>query len=59
MQTFTTGEYSTKFTLSQLQDYSCQFLNTSALDGFGFYTWHAGWWSDLQLAELQPAVQYI
>ncbi len=60
MQTFTTSGYSTKFTLSQLQDYSCQFLNTSALDGFGFYTWHAGWWSDLHSwPELQPAVPYI
>jgi hypothetical protein len=60
MQTFTTGGYTTKFTLPQLQDYSCQFLNTSALDGFGFYTWDAGWWSDLHnWTELQPAVQYI
>jgi hypothetical protein len=60
MQTFTTGGYSTKFTLSQLQDYSCEFLNTSALDGFGFYTWHAGWWSDLHSwTELQPAVPYV
>jgi S-layer homology domain len=60
MQTFTTGGYSTMFTLSQLQNYSCQFLNTSALDGFGFYTWHAGWWSDLHSwPALQPAVQYI
>jgi hypothetical protein len=60
MQTFTTGGYSTKFTLSQLQDYSCEFLNTSALDGFGFYTWDAGWWSDLHnWSELQPAIQYI
>ena len=60
MQTFTTGGYTTKFTLNQLQDYSCQFLNTSALDGFAFYTWHAGWWSDLHSwPDLQPAVAYI
>ncbi len=60
MQTFTTGGYSTKFTLNQLQDYSCQFLNTSALDGFGFYTWHAGWWPDLHSwTDLQPAIPYI
>ena len=60
MQTFSTGGYTAKFTLQQLQDYSCQFLNTSALDGFGFYTWDAGWWSDLHnWTELLPAVQYI
>jgi hypothetical protein len=60
MQTFTTNGYNTKFTLTQLQDYSCQFLNTSSLDGFGFYTWQAGWWPDLHnWPELQPAVQYI
>jgi hypothetical protein len=60
MQTFTTNGYSKKFTLNQLQDYSCQFLDTSALDGFGFYTWHAGWWSDLHSwPELQPAIPYI
>ena len=60
IQTFTTNGYSTKFTLNQLQDYGCQFLNTSALDGFGFYTWDAGWWSDLHSwPELQPAVPYI
>ena len=36
MQTFTTSSpYSTRFTLPQLENYSCEFLNTSALDGFG------------------------
>lgn len=61
MQTFTaSGGYPTKFSLSQLQDYSCQFLNTNALDGFGFYTWDAGWWPDLhEWTDLQPAVPYI
>ncbi len=61
MQTFTTGGgYGTKFTLTQLQDYSGQFLNTSALDGFGYYTWNAGWWPDLrQWTELHPAVRFI
>jgi hypothetical protein len=35
-------------------------LNTSALDGFGFYTWNAGWWPDLHSwTDLQPAVPYI
>ncbi len=60
MQTFTAGGYTTKFTLSQLQTYSCAFLNTQALDGFGYYTWDAGWWADLQgWSDLQPAVPYI
>jgi hypothetical protein len=60
IQTFTTTGYSTKFTLTELQNYSCEFLNTSALDGFGFYTWHAGWWSDLhRWPDVQPAVRYI
>jgi hypothetical protein len=59
--TFTMGgTYGTKFTLSQLENYSCEFLNTSALDGFGFYTWDAGWWGDLHSwTDLQPAVPYI
>ncbi len=61
MQTFTTsGSYGTKFTLSQLENYSCEFLNTKALEGFGFYTWDAGWWPDLHSwTDLQPAVPYI
>ena len=61
MQTFSTGSpYTEKFTLSQLENYSCEFLNTAALDGFGFYTWDAGWWSDLHSwTDLQPAVSYI
>jgi hypothetical protein len=60
MQTFTTGGYGTKFTLDQLENYSCEFLNTNALDGFGFYTWDAGWWPDLHSwTDLQPAVPYI
>jgi hypothetical protein len=61
IQTFTTsGGYATKFTLPQLEDYSCEFLNTSALDGFGFYTWDAGWWSDLHSwTDLLPAIPYV
>jgi hypothetical protein len=61
VQTFTTsGSYSTKFTLSQLEGYSCEFLGTRALDGFGFYTWDAGWWPDLHSwTDLQPAVSFL
>ncbi len=61
VQTFTTsGSYSTKFTLSQLEGYSCEFLGTRALDGFGFYTWNAGWWPDLHSwTDLQPAVSFL
>jgi hypothetical protein len=61
MQTFTmSGGYGTKFTLSQLENYSGEFINTKALDGFGFYTWNAGWWPDLHSwSDLQPAVPYI
>ena len=60
MQTFTAGGYETKFSLSQLENYSCEFLNTSALDGFGYYTWDAGWWGDMHdWSDLQPAVPYI
>ena len=59
--TFTmSGGYETKFTLPQLENYSCEFLNTNALDGFGYYTWDAGWWPDLHSwTDLQPAVPYI
>jgi hypothetical protein len=60
-QTFTTnyGGYGTKFTLSQLQDYSRQFIQTGALDGFIYYTWDA-WWPDLhQWTELHPAIPFI
>jgi hypothetical protein len=61
IQTFTTsGGYTTKFYLPQLTYYSCEFLNTSALDGFGYYTWDAGWWSDLHSwTDLQPAIPYV
>jgi hypothetical protein len=61
VQTFTTsGGYSAKFTLSQLEGYSCEFLGTRALDGFGFYTWDAGWWPDLHSwTDLQPAVSFL
>jgi hypothetical protein len=61
IQTFTTySPYNVKFTLSQLENNSCEFLNTSALDGFGFYTWDAGWWPDLHSwFDLQPAIPYI
>jgi hypothetical protein len=61
IQTFTTDSpYNVKFTLSELENTACEFLNTSALDGFGFYTWDAGWWPDLRSwPDLQPAVLYI
>jgi hypothetical protein len=61
IQTFTTsGSYATKFTFPQLVNYSCEFLNTTALDGFGYYTWDAGWWSDLNSwTDLQPAIPYV
>jgi hypothetical protein len=61
MQTFTSsGGYGGKFTLSELENYSGDFINTNALDGFGFYTWNAGWWPDLHSwTDLQPAVPYI
>jgi hypothetical protein len=60
-QTFTSSSpYTTKFTLSQLENYSCEFLNTFALDGFGYYTWNAGWWPDLKSwPDLQPAIPYV
>jgi hypothetical protein len=60
IQTFTTDSpYNVKFTLSELQNYACEFLHTSALDGFGFYTWDAGWWPDLHSwPDLQPAILY-
>ncbi len=61
IQTFTASwGYDAKFTLSELENYSCEFLNTSALDGFGFYTWDAGWWPDLhEWPDLQPGIPYI
>jgi len=61
IQTFTTsGLYSAKFTLPELKNYSCEFLNTAALDGFGYYTWDAGWWPDLHSwIDLQPAIPYV
>jgi hypothetical protein len=61
MQTFTQSpDYTVRFTLPQLENYSCEFLSTSNLDGFGFYTWDAGWWPDLHgWPDLHPAVLYI
>ena len=61
IQSFTASSpYNGKFTLSQLETYGCQFIHTSALNGFGYYTWDAGWWQDLHSwTDLQPAVSYI
>ena len=61
IQTFTASSpYDGMFNLIQLESYSCQFINTSALDGFGFYTWDAGWWPDLHSwTDLHPAIPYI
>jgi hypothetical protein len=61
IQTFTSDSpYNMKFTLPQLENTSCEFLHTSALDGFGFYTWDAGWWPDLHdWPDLQPAILYV
>jgi hypothetical protein len=62
IQTFTMGSsYGTKFTLSQLETYSADFINTNALDGFGYYTWDEGWYSGnlKKWTDLQPAVPYI
>lgn len=64
IQTFnqgTTGSYAGKFTLSELQRYSCDFLNSNSLDGFGYYTWDEGWYTgNLKgYPDLQPGVSYI
>jgi hypothetical protein len=60
IQTFTTSGYGTKFTLLQLETYSCEFLNTDGLDGFGYYTWDAGWWPDMHSwPDLQLAIPYV
>lgn len=48
IQTFnqgTTGDYGGIFSTADLQKYSCLFLNTGALDGFGYYTWDEGWYT--------------
>jgi hypothetical protein len=62
VQTFTmNGGYEAKFTLDQLKNYSTEFINTSALDGFMYYTWDEGWYSGnlKRWTDLQPAVLYI
>jgi hypothetical protein len=61
IQTFTSGSpYNVKFTLPELENTACEFLHTNALDGFGFYTWDAGWWPDLHgWPDLQPAILSI
>jgi len=61
IQTFTASSpYDGMFNLSELESYSCKFINTFALDGFGFYTWDAGWWPDLHIwTDLQPAIPYV
>jgi 3',5'-cyclic AMP phosphodiesterase CpdA len=60
IQTFTTSSpYTAKFTLQQLEDTSCQFIQTG-IGGFGYYTWDANWWPDLkEWADLQPAVPWV
>ena len=64
IQTFqqgTSGNYAGKFTLSELENYSCDFLNSDDLDGFGYYTWDEGWYTGnlKKFTSLQPAVPYI
>jgi hypothetical protein len=61
MQTFTTSApYTTRFTLAQLETYGCEFLSTSALDGYVYYTWSATWWPDLsEWLDLQPAIPFV
>ena len=64
MQTFkqgSSGAYAGKFTLSELEKYSCDFVNSGSLDGFGFYTWDEGWYTGnlKSFTDLQPAVPYI
>jgi len=61
IQTFTASyPFDGRFTLWELENYSCEFLNTFALDGFGFYTWDAGWWPDLHSwIDLQPAIPFV
>ena len=64
MQTFkqgSSGAYAGKFTLSELEKYSCDFVNSGSLDGFGFYTWDEGWYTGnlKSFTDLQPAIPYI
>ena len=64
MQTFkqgSSGAYAGKFTLSELENYSCDFVNSGSLDGFGFYTWDEGWYTGnlKSFTDLQPAIPYI
>ena len=43
-QTFTAGAgYGNMFSPMDLNTYSCDFLKTNALDGFGYYTWDENW----------------
>jgi hypothetical protein len=60
IQTFTTSSpYTTKFSLAELESWSCQFIG-AGLDGFGYYTWDANWWPDLsEWTDLRPAVDYV
>lgn len=59
IQTFTTSSpYTVKFSLNDLESYSCQFISTG-IDGFGYYTWAADWWPDLsEWSDLQPAIPW-
>jgi hypothetical protein len=64
IQTFkqgSSGAYAGKFTLNELETYSCDFVNSGSLDGFGFYTWDEGWYTGnlKSFTDLQPAVPYI
>lgn len=60
IQTFLSDSpYDGKFSLPQLEGFSCEILHSSLVDGFGYYTWDAGWWSDLHdWPDLQPAILF-
>lgn len=68
-QTFSQGtnttsshpDYAGKFTLEELEKYSCDWINTGALDGYGYYTWDEGWYTGnlKKWTDLQPAIAHV
>lgn len=53
--------YNLRQTLARAEAVSKSILDTKALDGYGFYTWRAGWWAQGDLSqwpEMWPLIPY-
>jgi hypothetical protein len=54
--------YNVRQTLARAEAVSKSITDTGAIDGFGYYTYRAGWWANGDLAgwpDMQPLIPYV